>query len=64
MFSSPYFNPEYFNEYFKVTGDLFDDGGGNSRVRVNQRELKAFNLEQDDEDILEFVVAFVLSRRI
>ncbi len=64
MFSSSYFTPQYFNEYFKITGDVVDDGGGNSKVRVNQRELMAFKLDQDDQDILEFVVAFVLSGRL
>ena len=64
MFSSSYFTPDYFNEYFKVTAEITDDGGSGSKVTVNQRELMAFNLEQDDQDILEFVVAFVLSGRI
>lgn len=62
MFSSLYFTPKYFNEYFKITGDVIDDGGGNSSVHVNWQQLKALRLGKDDQDILEFIVAFVLSR--
>ncbi len=64
MFSSAYFPQEYFNEYFKITGEVIrheDDGG--SSVSVNWQQLKALKLRKGDEDILEFIVAFVLSRR-
>ena len=65
MFSSSYFAPEYFNEYFKVTGSVTTIGGGHGawyEVDVNQDELRQFNLKRDDEVILEFMIAFVLSQ--
>jgi len=62
MFSSSYFNPEYFNEFFKISGTVIEDGGGNSSVYVNWQQLQAMQLRKGDEDILEFIVAFVLSR--
>ncbi len=65
MFSSNYFTPSYFNEFFKITGEVSysEDGGGNSSVNVNWQQLKAMKLHKGDEAILEFIVAFVLSRR-
>lgn len=62
MFSSDYFPTEYFNEYFKVTGVVSTRPSGGGSVDVNLRELKRFQLNEDDETILEFVVAFVLSQ--
>jgi hypothetical protein len=61
MFRSNYFTPWYFNEYFKIRGEV-TGGGGGRKVSVNLEDLKALNLEQDDEEIMEFIVAFVLSR--
>jgi len=66
VFSSSYFSPEYFGEYFKITGEVTyidtPGGGGGKAVNVNQRQLRALKLGKDDQDILEFIVAFVLSR--
>jgi hypothetical protein len=62
MFSSSFFNPEYFNEYFKVIGDpipILADGGGGSKG-ISQRRLRQ---DEDDQDILDFIVTFVLNRR-
>lgn len=61
MFSSSYFNPEYFNEYFKITGEVVDDGSGTKSVVVNLGQLRSLKLRKEDEDILEFIVSFVLS---
>jgi len=38
-------------------------GGGQAGVIVNQGQLRALGLRKDDQDVLEFIVAFVLSRR-
>jgi len=64
MFSSSYFTPEYFNEYFKVTGEVIELPSGGFGVNVNKRGPSQFHLNREDEDILEFVIAFVLSGRI
>ncbi len=70
MFSSAFFTPKYFNKYFKITGEILDigvvpsgGGGGQAGVIVNQSQLRALGLRKDDQDVLEFIVAFVLSRR-
>lgn len=67
MFSSAYFSSEYFNEYFKITGEIIpiDEGGsgsGSKGVQVNWRELQLLGLHKDDQEVMEFIVAFVLSR--
>jgi len=63
MFTSLYFNPEYFNEYFKIAGKVISlPGGGGGGVEVNQAELGALGLNHEDEEILAFIVAFVLTR--
>ena len=66
MFSSSYFNQEYFGEYFKITGDVIiieepEGGSGSKGVTVNWQELKALGLNRDDQEVVEFIVAFVLS---
>ena len=65
MFNSGHFAPDYFGEHFKpIKGEVYvpPGGGGGFWVNVDQTDLKAFKLKQEDEEILEFVVAFVLSR--
>lgn len=67
MFSSSYFAQEYFNDYFKITGEVYElpdvtGGGGGKAVQVNWQEIQALGLRKDEEEILEFIVAFVLSR--
>ena len=66
MFSVSYFTEGYFNNYFKSSSEVVvlnieEDGGGNSK---RHRELMAFTLDRDDRDILEFIISFVLGRRL
>jgi hypothetical protein len=62
MFSSGFFTPGYFNEYFKATTEpVLDTGGGGSGSKgILQRRLR---LDEDDQDILDFIVTFVLNHR-
>ncbi len=63
MFSSSYFTPEYFNEHFKITSSVIQlpGGGGGSHV-VDYSELRRLKLDKDDQDILEFIVAYMMNR--
>lgn len=66
MFSSSYFEPSYFNEYFKITPTdivLPDDLGGSAAKVVDYKEIRKLNLDRDDQDILEFIVAFVTNQQ-
>jgi len=38
-------------------------GGGQAGAIVTRSQLRALGLQRDDQDALEFIVAFVLSRR-
>jgi len=65
MFSSSYFNPEYFNEHFRQSGTVIkvpNVGGGYTSVGVtNFDRLRELCLRKDDQDVLEMLFAFVLS---
>ena len=63
MFPSGYFSPEYFNEYFEaiivVVIPVAGGGGGGVRNWYKRNEI---SLPNEDEEIIDFIVAFVLSR--
>lgn len=67
MFSSSHFAPDHFGEHFKITGQVIiipDEGGGGSKgMVVDYAELRRLNLRKEDEEILEFIVAWVMSRQ-
>jgi len=62
MFSSSYFTPKYFNRYFKpsefIEKIVVAVGSGGKAISHNLRKLK---LGKDDQDILEFIMSFVIN---
>jgi len=61
MFSSNFFSPEYFNDHFKATGEITILPGVGGVIGSNYN-LEPLKLDSDDEDILEILIAFTLSR--
>lgn len=66
MFSSSFFSPEFFGDHFKITtGEIIqlpDALGGGSGKVVDFAAIRKLNLDKDDQDILEFIVAYVISQ--
>ena len=70
MFSSSFFSPEFFGNFFKITGTpvlikrvdagVKDRGVGGTHVNLAPIRGKGFH--KDEEDILEFIITFVLNR--
>ena len=74
-FASSYFSANYFNTYFKARGVVIPTppisipGGGSGGdgtfpelLIADYTSLDAMGLSQEDKDVLELLIAFVLTR--
>lgn len=73
MFSSSFFSPDFFGEFFKVVGTPIIipkppgkgntlTGGVGGGLHIDLSEMRNKGFAKEDEDVLEFIIAFVLNR--